>query len=63
MTKFVIRNKNGMYFTSTERETYGEEITYNSKEQAEKVLRVIRAAIRDEEFDIIEIDKQSSKIN
>lgn len=55
MSKFVIRGKSGSAFTSTEQETYGQEVEHHTREEAEHVLVQIEKAIPFEEFEIVDL--------
>jgi len=57
MSKYVIRGKNGYTFTSTDEETYGQEVTHDTYEQAEVALKQIRETLPFEEFEIIPLSK------
>lgn len=59
MNRFVIRGKSGSAFTSTEQETYGQEVEHSTREEAEHILIQIEKAIPFEEFEIKDLSLEN----
>lgn len=57
MSEYVIRSKSGMHLVSTEQDTGGKEMVFETKEQAEKVLEVVPRVFKNEEFEIVTTDR------